>query len=454
MEWKEQRVLVVGLGKSGKAASLALRARRAQVWACDRRELDLEEKEGLREAGVKVFSGGYPSWEEINPTLVVVSPGVPLSEPPLKEARERGVPVWGELELAYRLLPPGVQLAAITGTNGKTTTTALCFHLFQRAGLPAVLGGNIGIPLTGTVDQTGEGGWVICEASSFQLETVVDFSPRVTVILNITPDHLDRHGNFASYVAAKARLITRQDPEDYAVLNINDPVVRSLAPLTRARVLYFSLEDCQEAAAFVRGGGLYLRTEEGEKFLCHREELILPGRHNLENYLAAALVAWVGGIPLEVIAEELKTFPGVPHRLEKVREIGGVLYVNDSKGTNPQATIRALESFSRPIVLLAGGRNKGGDFQDLARHMKGRVKCLVLMGEAAPLLAKAAAKAGMGPVFHVRDLREAVLKAAEVASPGDVVLLSPACASWDMFANYEERGDLFKQFVIELEGRR
>ncbi|QGP92922.1 UDP-N-acetylmuramoylalanine--D-glutamate ligase [Neomoorella glycerini] len=452
MSWQGKKVLVVGLGKSGRAAAAELARLGAKVTACDYKLLEGEELDALSRAGVELILGRYPEVALLRPYLVVTSPGVPSWEPPLAEARQLGIPIWSELELAYRLLPPGVKIAAVTGTNGKTTTTALCGQILQDAGLPAVVGGNIGIPLVKEIREVIPEGYVVCEVSSFQLEAIAAFRPRVAVILNITPDHLDRHGDLASYIAVKARIMAFQEPEDFAVLNYDDPATRELANKSKAQVLFFSRQQRLERGAFLKDDVIYANLGGGEVKLCHREELSLKGSHNLENCLAASLVALALGVKPEQLMDTLKTFPGVPHRLERVAGVGGVLYINDSKGTNPEATMKALEAYPNPLVLIAGGRNKGSDFTPLARKMAGRVKYLVLVGEAAPDLEQAARGAGIKHIYRASDFKDAVLEAARRALPGDIVMLSPACASWDMFKNYEERGDLFKSIVLELAG--
>ncbi|NLW07115.1 MAG: UDP-N-acetylmuramoyl-L-alanine--D-glutamate ligase [Clostridia bacterium] len=454
MEWQGKKVLVIGLGKSGLAAARELIRRGAAVIACDQRVMPRHKVADLRRAGAKLVLGSYPQLAAIRPQLVIVSPGVPLGEQPLVEAREMNIPIWGELELAYRLLPSGIELAAITGTNGKTTTTALFGQILKDAGFATLIGGNIGVPLVKEVRAAAPGSYIVCEVSSFQLETINSFHPRVAVIINITPDHLDRHGDLASYAAAKQRLMAYQGPGDFAILNYDDPLTRSMAAHTRARVLFFSCRQRLEKGAYLAEGYLCLNPGTAEIKLCRREELSLKGSHNLENCLAASLGAFVMGVPPAQIVATLKSFPGLPHRLETVAEINGVLYINDSKGTNPEATIKALEAYNSPLVLIAGGRKKGNDFTELAARLPGRVKYLILLGEAAAEIEQAARRAGLDSIYRAPDLEAAVYEAARVASAGDVVMLSPACTSWDMFKSYEERGNFFKRYVFELANKR
>ncbi|MGB9885538.1 MAG: UDP-N-acetylmuramoyl-L-alanine--D-glutamate ligase [Moorellales bacterium] len=448
-EWLGRRVLVVGAGRSGRAAAEVLASLGAAVTLTDLKPASALTLGGLSPR-VRVVAGGYPvvSREEFD--LLIVSPGVPLSEPPLAQARTEGLPVWSEIELAYRLSRQPV--LAVTGTNGKTTTTALLGQMFRDAGRVTVVAGNIGLPLVGEVVKAPEEAVIVAEVSSFQLETTITFAPRVAVILNITPDHLDRHPDLESYREAKARIFRRQGPQDWTVLNFDDPLVRSLGAETPARVLYFSTRTELGEGAFLSGGWIVLARAGERVRLLPVSELSLLGRHNWENCLAAAAAAWAFGLPPEGVAHTLRTFPGVPHRLEPVAEVDGVAYYNDSKATNPDAAIKALEAFERPIILIAGGRNKGASFAELAEKMVGRVKHLILLGEAAPLIEAAARAAGLEEISRVPGLEAAVARARDVARPGEVVLLSPACASWDMFTNYEERGELFKRQVRALAG--
>lgn len=451
MSWQGKSILVVGLGRSGRAAAAELTRLGARVTACDRQPLEGEELAALSRAGVNLILGSYPEIGKWRPELVITSPGVPSGEPPLVEARKMGIPIWSELELAYRLLPPEVKVIAITGTNGKTTTTSLCGRILQEAGLPAVVGGNIGIPLVKELQDIKPGSYVVCEVSSFQLETITSFHPRVAAILNITPDHLDRHGSLENYIAAKEQVMAYQEGDDFVVLNYDDPLTRAMASRARARVLFFSRQERPPLGAWLEEGAIYYNVGTGAPArLCLSEELSLKGNHNLENSMAAALVALALGVEAEQLRQTLKTFPAVPHRLEPVAEINGVHYINDSKGTNPEATMKALEAYPNPLVLIAGGRNKGSDFTLLAQQMVGRVKHLVLVGEAAPELEEAARKAGLTSIYRARDFAVAVREASRAAAPGDIVMLSPACASWDMFKNYEERGDTFKALVLKM----
>ncbi|RDV82901.1 UDP-N-acetylmuramoyl-L-alanine--D-glutamate ligase [Ammonifex thiophilus] len=442
MELKGKKVLVIGAGKSGIAATRLLLRHGAEVVLADSQKIDLPPFPGK----VHLVQGGYPSAKDFD--LLVLSPGVPLTVPPVREAEEAGIEIVGELELAFRFARAPV--VAVTGTNGKTTTTALTGAIFQAAGLRTWVAGNIGLPLSEVVEEAGPEDVLVVEVSSFQLETTSTFRPAVAVILNLTPDHLDRHGDFSSYRRAKARIFARQTDKEVTVLNYDDPEVRSMAAETRGQVLFFSRRHKLATGVWVAEGAILVKWEGVEGKVAEVAFLALPGAHNLENALAATAAAVARNVPLEVIGRVLREFKGVAHRLELVAEINGVKYVNDSKGTNPEATIKALEAYDCPIVLIAGGRNKGSDFRLLVSKMKEKVKALVLIGESAPLLAAQAKAAGMSDIILARDLPEAVRRAREKAQPGDVVLLSPACASWDMFRNYEERGECFRQAVKEL----
>lgn len=451
MELAGKRVLVVGAGKSGLSAARFLLARGAQVTLTDSKdakELHLVRDDSLQ--GLRLALGAYPDvtvgWD-----FVVTSPGVPPDIAPLAGARKAGIPVTGEFELATQYAHSPV--VAITGTNGKTTTTALCGQIFRDAGLKTLVAGNIGIPLTSEVEGFGANGIIVAEVSSFQLETATTFHPKVAVILNITPDHLDRHGTLENYARVKAAVFANQTPEDWTILNFDDPYTASLAGQSRGRVIFFSRKHSLDRGVFVRNGRIVIQDSERSWDIMDSTAVSLPGNHNLENSLAAAAAAWVMGVPRESIAQTLALFPGVPHRLEFVAEVGGVRYVNDSKGTNPDASTKALEAYEDPIVLIAGGRNKGNDFDGFARLINEKVRVLVVLGESAGQIADAAQKAGFTDILQASDLQSAVRLAHGAAQPGEVVLLSPACASWDMFRSYEERGDLFRRTVLSLARR-
>lgn len=450
-EYAGKRVLVVGLARSGTAAAEALARHGAQVVATDARPETAfaPEVQRLSDLGVELVLGDHPLSLLNGVDLIVVSPGVPDTIPLLAEADRRHLPVISELELAGRLYQG--PYVAITGSNGKTTTTTWVGRALKEAGLPHVVAGNIGVPLSRAVAGLAPGTWVVAEVSSFQLARTERFHPRIGAILNLSEDHLDRHGSFAAYCAAKARVFANQGPEDFLILNADDGPTRSLADLAKSRVLFFSRrQPLKEEGAWVEEGQLVLGWQGKRELLCRVEELGIPGTHNLENALATALLARAAGAETTAIVHALKSFSGVEHRCEYVATIDGVRYINDSKGTNPDAAIRALEAFPPPIVLIAGGRDKGTDLAGLVEVIKARCRAVVLLGEAVPKFRQALRAGGFTAVHEVDSLTAAVRQARALARPGDTVLLSPACASFDMFANYEERGRAFKAAVAEL----
>ena len=445
-----RRVTVVGLARSGVAAARLLRAAGAQVTGTDLKPLEALGRVAteLEALGVRLLTGRETRGAFDGADLVVVSPGVPLDGDQLGPARARGVPIIGELELGWRALE--AETIAITGTNGKTTTTALTGALLAEQPRPVLVAGNIGTPLAAHALRFPADGLVVCEASSFQLETTETFQPRVAVVLNITPDHLDRHGSLGAYVDAKARIFANQTPADCAVLNADDEATAALAGRTRANVVWFTRRRQLARAVFVHDGWIAAKLNGHVEEICPVSEIFLRGAHNVENVLAATACAlWVGLAP-EAIRRAIGRFRGVAHRIEFVRDRRGVQYYNDSKGTNVASTLRALESFAERIVLIAGGRGKGQDFAPLAAAARGRVGHAFLIGEDAPKLAAAFKEASV-PATRCPSLEAAVEAARRLAMPGDVVLFSPACASFDMFDNFEHRGDVFKKLVERLE---
>ncbi len=446
----DKKVLVVGAGKSGLAVSFFLARRGAQVTLADEKDVELPAvaEASLKSLNAELCFGCYPEVSRGSFALVVLSPGVPLNSPPVKAARRAGIPVTGELELAFRFL--AAPLVAITGTNGKTTTTALTGEIFRGAGYKTVVAGNIGVPLIEKVEICEPDGVAVAEVSSFQLETVSSFKPKACAILNITPDHLDRHGSLENYIDVKARIFANQGPADFTVLNYDDHAVRSLGKRTPGKAIYFSRRERLSEGVWVEDGEIVAGFNGTQRGICRAGEVGIPGAHNLENALAASALALALGVSEQSIAGALRSFKGVAHRLEFVAEIGGVRYINDSKGTNPDAAMRALDAYDCPIVLIAGGKNKGSDFTELAAKIKEKVRALVLVGQSAGLIEAAVRAEGFREIYRAKSFEEAVLAAHRAARPGEVVLLSPACASWDMFNNFEERGDLFKKLVHSL----
>jgi len=442
---------VVGLAKSGVAAARLLRRLGVRVLASDSSPLEslTEEARALDREGCTLWAGGHPDAAFVGADLVVVSPGVPLELPALASVRARGVPIIGELELAWRVME--ADAIAITGTNGKTTTTALTGELLRTQVRPVLVGGNIGTPLAEHAIEFPGDGIVVAETSSFQLDTVDLFRPRVAAVLNITPDHLDRHGTFERYVDAKARIFANQGPTDCAVLNADDPVTAGLAGRVRGRVIWFSRLTTLTHGVFIYDGWIVAKLNGSTERICPVGEITLRGQHNVENVLAATACAlWTGMAP-SAIRRGIAAFRGVAHRIERVHDDRGVVYYNDSKGTNVDSTIKALESFTEPVVLIAGGKGKGQDFAPLAEAARGRVRGAVLIGQDRDRI-RTALEAADIPVETADSMDDAVRRARDVARVGDVVLLSPACASFDMFRNFEHRGDVFKSAVRALVG--
>jgi UDP-N-acetylmuramoylalanine--D-glutamate ligase len=450
MELKNKRVLVVGLGKSGRAAALFLRDRGARVTVSDTRSVAALEKEipALLEAGIMVEAGGHGLLTFRRQDLIVVSPGVPYDTPELKQVRAFGLPVIGELELASRFLRG--QVAAITGSNGKTTTTALLGKIFADSGRATMVGGNIGMPVIELVGQSSAETVTVLEVSSFQLETVEEFHPHIAVVLNITPDHLDRHHTFEAYAAAKARITARQNASDFLVLNGEDTPTQMIAGKTRAQVFWFSGRRPIKQGAFVHAGNVLFLPREGGKAepVMPVAEIPLRGAHNVENVLAAVCAARLGGVAAESIRASVSAFKAVEHRLEYVATVRGVEYYNDSKATNVDATRKALEAFPGGVHLILGGKDKDSDYGELADLVRARCKFVYTIGSAAEKIERQLA--GVVKMVSAGTLQEAVRKAAEDAVAGEVVLLAPACASFDQFENYEHRGRVFKELVMQL----
>ena len=447
-ELEGKTVAVVGLARSGIAAARLIARLGGRVLASDAapRERWSPEARRLEPERIAVWSG-HPDAAFAGTELVVVSPGVPLDIPALASLRARGVPVISELELAWRVMEADV--IAITGTNGKTTTTALTGELLRAQVRPVLVGGNIGTPLSASALDFPADGLVVAETSSFQLEATQAFRPRVAAVLNLAPDHLDRHGSYAAYVEAKAKIFANQTEADCAVLNADDPDTASLAPRTRARVLWFSRQRALEHGVFVQDDWVVAKLNGHAEPMCPVAEIQLRGAHNVENVLAATACALWTGMDPAAIRKGIGAFRGVAHRIERVHDARGVTFYNDSKGTNVASTIKALESFTEPVVLIAGGKGKGQDFAPLAAAARGRVRAAVLIGVDREQIRRPFAAVGI-PTEHAESMEDAVRQAAHRALIGDVVLLSPACASFDMFQNYEHRGEVFKDVVRRI----
>ena len=445
-----REVTVVGLARSGIAAMRLLHEAGARVTGLDAKPIGALGREAaiLRDAGVRITTGGPGGEAFAGAALVVVSPGVPLDSPQLAPARAAGLPIIGELELGWRAME--AETIAITGTNGKTTTTALTGALLAEQPRPVLVAGNIGTPLAAHALSFARDGLLVAEVSSFQLETVDTFQPRVAAVLNVTPDHLDRHGSFDAYLDAKSRIFTNQSPSDCAVLNTDDPAAAALAARARARVLWFSRRRRLDHGVFVREGWVAAKLNGHVEAICPLAEVQLRGAHNVENVLAATACALWVGLGADAIRRALGRFRAVEHRIEFVRDVRGVQFYNDSKGTNVASTVKALESFDERVVLIAGGKGKGQDFAPLAETARGRVGHVVVIGEDGPKIAAAFATVGIG-VSTAPSMQAAIEGARAQARPGDVVLLSPACASFDMFDDYEHRGQVFKKLVGALD---
>jgi UDP-N-acetylmuramoylalanine--D-glutamate ligase len=451
MDLNNKRVLVVGLGKSGVASALFLKQHGARVTVSDTKSGDELRNEipALLDHGITVETGGHGERTFRGQDLIVVSPGVPVDAPLLAQARALGETVIGEIELAAQFLPGPI--VAITGSNGKTTTTTLTGEIIAADGFPVLVGGNIGTPAISLAERAEQGTVVVLEVSSFQLETIQTFRPKVAVVLNITPDHLDRHRTFETYVSAKARIFENQLAGDFAVLNADDPTCVSLAPRTKAQVFWFSRQKEVDRGGWVSGGKILFRDAKGQREIMQVSETPLKGAHNLENVLAAICVSSLVGCAPRQIRQAVINFKAVEHRLEFIATINGVDYYNDSKATNVDATIKALESFPANIHLILGGKDKGSDYSVLNDLLRQRVKRVYTIGAAAAKIESQIAFP-KSEVIHAETLENAIHKAHAVAQPGDVVLLAPACASFDQFKNYEQRGQVFKQIVSGLVG--
>ncbi len=451
MRIKNRKVLVVGLAKSGVAAANFLLKKGAHVTITDLKSChELEKEIGQLEGKVRLALGGHTEADFLEPDFIVISPGVPTRLSELKHAVARGIPILSEVELAYPFLDG--KIIGITGSNGKTTTTALIGEIFKNAGRDAVVAGNIGTPLieyaspdesSGTSDR-----YYIVELSSFQLENIRRFKCDIALLLNVTPDHLDRYFSFEDYALAKERIFMNQTRRDYAVLNADNSLSLSMAEGRKAQVMLFSRRQMLSEGVYVDEGNIYIRWKDEHHCLMRVRDIRLKGNHNLENILAAAGAGFLAGIDLSKMAETFRSFAGVEHRLEFTRRVGGVDYYNDSKGTNVDSAIQGIQALDQPLIVIMGGKDKGGDFTPLRPLLKKKAKLLILIGAATEKIF-----AALGhdlATVRARDLNEAIELARSRAAVGDAVLLEPACASFDMFDNYEHRGRVFKEIVHAL----
>lgn len=448
-----KKVLIAGTGISGLNAGKLLLEKGAEIiFYDDNAALDVQKV-------LSYFGESDPVWvilgsmsEKIlkDVDLMVISPGVPADSDIANIVRDADIPIWSEIELAYQA--GAGHLAAITGTNGKTTTTSLVGEIFAEYTNNHFTVGNIGIPYTEVAADMDEDSYVVAEVSSFQLETIVDFKPHVSAVLNITPDHLNRHYTMENYASVKLDVCRNQTEDDYLVLNYDDEITRAMAKDKRvkAKVVFFSRMESLNEGICLKDDRIVLREKGSEITVIDTKDLILLGGHNIENYMAGIGVAYYMGIPMDHIVSVLKKFKGVAHRIEFVKEVNGVTYYNDSKGTNPDAAIKGIQAMNRKTVLIGGGYDKGVAFDEWIKAFDGKVKKLILIGQTAQMIADTAAKYHFSEIEFCEDLKQAVTRCYELAEPGEAVLLSPACASWGMFDNYEQRGDLFKEYVNGL----
>jgi len=453
MDVSGKKVLMIGAARSGIAAARFLISHGAVVALNDAKPIEKwsEAALELKELGVGLVPGEPPMWLLDQLELVIVSPGVPATIIPIRYAERAGAEVIGEVELAYRYLKG--RIVAITGSNGKTTTTSLIGELLRDAGLNVQVGGNIGNALISMVESSRDDGWTVVELSSFQLETIKEFHAQIAVALNVTPNHMDRYESFNDYAGAKHRIFMNQTAGDFAVLNADDPVVSAWGSGLRANVTEFSVRKELTAGVFLRGNELVVRSAEGEQVVLRANEMKLRGLHNVENVAAGIAAGLAAGAGLELMSETVKRFNPVEHRLEFVTEINGVKFYNDSKATSVDATLKALEAFASDagqVVLILGGRGKKAPYAPLADLVKSKVRKLVLIGEDADTIANELG--GYASIERGSDMRDAVKRSFAIAEPGDVVLLAPACASFDMFETYEHRGKVFKEEVSALPG--
>ncbi len=451
MDVTGKKVLIIGAARSGVASAKFLAAHGAVVALNDRKPIEQwsAEAAALKNDGIGCLAGDVPSWLLDQIELVVVSPGVPSQSIPIRYAERAGAAVVGEVELASRYLKG--RLVGITGSNGKTTTTKLIGELLKNSGVTVQVGGNIGKPLISLVESSVDEGWTVVELSSFQLETIAEFHPTVAIVLNVTPNHLDRYESFNDYAAAKHRIFKNQEPGDVAILNESDEVVASWAKGLRAHVVRFSANRELDEGLFLRGNEIVSRTADGERVLMKRDEMKLRGLHNVENVLAAVAAGLACGADPESMRETVKQFNPVEHRLEFVAEIQGVKFYNDSKATSVDATLKALEAFANDpgkVVLMLGGRGKKAPYSPLAKLIKEKARRLVLLGEDAETIQNELG--GFAASERVADMKEAVERSFAAARKGDTVLLAPACASFDMFTSFEHRGEAFKKAVFDL----
>ena len=452
MDYRDKKVLAVGMAKSGIAAAKLLMNLGAQVALYDRKEKEAFEKNeavrALLNKGAVDFLGADPEQAGAWADIFVLSPGVPVKQPFIQKAIEQKKEVISEIELGYQAAQ--AEFIGIGGTNGKTTTTALTGEIYKNSGRTTYVLGNIGLPICEYAQQTRKNDFIVAEIAALQLETIKTFRPRAFALLNITEDHQDRFGTMEYYIACKMKAFENQQPKDYAILNLDDPITAQQIKKIHSRLLLFSRKKEVEQGAFVRGRKIVFRMDGREEEVCAIDQIKIPGNHNLENALAATCLAMCRGISAKIVAYTLKTFPGVEHRIEFVKEVNGISFINDSKGTNPDSTIKAIETMTRPTILILGGYDKHSEFDEMFAHFTEQIKGIVILGATQKKILEAAKRAGVQHIWLADTFEQAVNMAYHAAPRGGNVLLSPACASWDMFDNFEQRGAVFKQIVNAL----
>ena len=450
--YEGKSVLVLGMARSGEAVARLLHKLGAKVTVNDASDKEESRRQGdsLKAEGIQVVLGSHPLSLLEGCDLVVKNPGIPYDRPIIEEAVQRSIPVITEIEVAYTVTQ--APLIGITGSNGKTTTTMLVADMLKEANISHVVGGNVGTPLSDVAPDLDRETWVVTELSSFQLKGIRDFAPRIAALINLYPTHLDYHHTMNDYIASKRRIFMNQHPSDIAVLNIDHPIIADMEKDIAATVWKVSTEREAVPGVFVADGQIMVKFSSGAPAISILpvKEIGLRGEHNVENALVSAAIALCAGASIPAIGKTLRTFRGVEHRLEFVRELHGIQYFNNSKATNPQATLRALASFAEPIVCILGGLERGDDLQVLMEPLRRHVKAVIALGESKQRMADLAQQAGVQSISLVQNIEEAVKEAARLGKPGDVVLLAPAAASWDMFASFEERGRIFKEAVHRL----
>lgn len=450
MDLKDKNVLILGLGISGVSTVKALNKLGAKIYITDSKSEEKLKKylEEIKDIEVELYLGTNDiSLENID--LIIKSPGVPLDVDIIKKANTKGIEIITDIELAYRIRP-NANFIAITGTNGKTTTTTLTGEYFKKSGTNTYVAGNIGVGILWDLVNSKEEDVFVIETSSFQLESTKDFSPKISLILNITPDHLNWHGSLENYIDSKKKIFKNQGKDKYTILNYDDLKLREMESEISSNIVWFSVNSNLSEGVCIENGYIVIKDNGKTQKIIAIDEIILPGKHNLENVLGSIAIAWLMGLEFEIIREVLKSFPGVEHRIEYVDTINGIHFYNDSKGTNSDASIRAIDALRSPIILIAGGMDKGTEFDDLILSFKDKVKALVLLGETKDKIKNTAIKYGFENVFLVENMKEAVTISYKLGEVDDNILLSPACASWDMYPSFEKRGDEFKSLVFNL----